>query len=154
MTKDASPGWRLIPPFWLMVAVGLMFALHHFAPVAHWIPRIVRWLGVLPMVAGVALVIACAVRFKRAGTTLVPHEQPTALVTDGPFRFSRNPIYLGMLVFLAGVAMALGSLTPFLVIPAFAAWIHALFIVPEERRLEAAFGDAYRDYARRVRAWL
>ena len=90
----------------------------------------------------------------RRGTTLHPFGEPTALVTDGPYRFSRNPLYLSLALLLLGAAVYLGSLTPFVVVPAFVWAINASFIRPEEAKLAAAFGDAYRDYCRRVRRWL
>jgi protein-S-isoprenylcysteine O-methyltransferase Ste14 len=93
-------------------------------------------------------------RFKRAGTTIRPFEDSSALVTDGLFAFSRNPIYLGAVVGLLGIFVVLGSLSPLAVIPPFVTIIRARFIAVEERMLEAAFGDAYRDYMKRVRRWI
>jgi protein-S-isoprenylcysteine O-methyltransferase Ste14 len=106
------------------------------------------------MVLGLTLVVAAATQFRRAGTPIHAFEQPTTLVTHGLYRYSRNPIYLGMIVLLTGVAVLLGSLSPFAAIPLFAVTIARRFIVSEESRLSAAFGDAYRQYLARTRRWL
>ena len=76
------------------------------------------------------------------------------LITGGLYRFSRNPIYLSMVVLLYGEAIVLGSLSPWLVPTAFAAAVSRLFIQCEEAMLTEKFGDPYRDYCRRVRRWL
>jgi protein-S-isoprenylcysteine O-methyltransferase Ste14 len=78
----------------------------------------------------------------------------SALVVDGPFRFTRNPVYLGMVLFLFGVGVLLGSLTPFLVIPLFALVIDRRFVRVEEAMLTKAFGPSYSAYQSRVRRWL
>ena len=75
-------------------------------------------------------------------------------MTEGPFRYSRNPMYLGFVLVLAGIGILLGSLTPLFVIPAFAALMDRQFIQMEEQMLRAAFGAKWQDYASRTRRWL
>jgi protein-S-isoprenylcysteine O-methyltransferase Ste14 len=113
-----------------------------------------RYAGIALIVAGLALALVAARHFKQSGTPLKPFSRSTALVTAGPYRFTRNPMYLGLAVVLVGVALALESLTPFFVIPVFVAIITAAFIVPEEAMLKERFGDAYTDFQGRVRRWL
>ncbi len=145
---------RLVPPAWLLLAIGLAVVLHRVAPIAQFIAGPWHWSGLLCLLPAAALAAPGARALLRRGTTINPFGDPTALVTDGPFRFSRNPLYLSLALLLLGVAVFLGSLTAFLAIPAFVGAINVLFIVPEEAKLAAAFGDAYRDYCRRVRRWL
>jgi protein-S-isoprenylcysteine O-methyltransferase Ste14 len=76
------------------------------------------------------------------------------LLTTGPFRVSRNPMYLGMAAALLGVAVTLGSATPFLVAPVFGVLLARRFIRPEEAALASRFGAAWTAYARRTRRWL
>jgi protein-S-isoprenylcysteine O-methyltransferase Ste14 len=85
---------------------------------------------------------------------VVPFSDATVLVTAGPYRFTRNPMYLGMAGILAGTAIWLGSITPWLVLPAFMRLIAERFIAPEEAMLERAFGSRYREYCAAVRRWL
>ena len=73
---------------------------------------------------------------------------------SGPYRFTRNPMYLGMTTALTGVAILLGTLTPFLLIPLFAAWIDFRFISREETMLVGTFGEEYERFRREVRRWI
>ena len=106
------------------------------------------------MVVSGALVLWVAGLFRRAGTTVKPFQEPSTLVLSGPFRLTRNPIYVGMVGGLLGLEVLLGSATPFLVVSVFAILIDRRFIRAEEASLEKTFGDAYREYKTRVRRWL
>ncbi|MEE9466160.1 MAG: PEMT/PEM2 methyltransferase family protein [Candidatus Neomarinimicrobiota bacterium] len=142
------------PPVYGLVSIAVMLALHNLLPVRLIIPESWHWLGVLLMALALILVTVISQMFKRRDTTIKPGEKSSALVTEGPYRFSRNPIYLGMVIFLAGFAIHLGSLTPWVLVPVFALAIQAAFIRMEEGMLEEAFGQAYREYRRRVRRWI
>jgi protein-S-isoprenylcysteine O-methyltransferase Ste14 len=106
------------------------------------------------MVLAIGLILWAAALFRRAGTNIRPYLPSTALVVSGPYRFTRNPMYLGMAGTLLGVAVFLGSITPFVVIFAFMGLIKERFILLEEAKLEAAFGSDYVQYKERVRRWL
>ena len=88
------------------------------------------------------------------GTAIHPLARSSFLVRSGPFRFSRNPIYLGMVLILSGAALALGSATPWLIIPVFIGVLAQQVIAGEERKLTAEFGAEYLEYCTRVRRWL
>jgi protein-S-isoprenylcysteine O-methyltransferase Ste14 len=92
--------------------------------------------------------------FARAGTTIKPYEQTHQLVEAGPFRFTRNPMYVGMVGMLVGLAVALGSPWPWLAALALALTLQRRFIRHEERALAASLGEPYEAYRRRVRRWL
>jgi protein-S-isoprenylcysteine O-methyltransferase Ste14 len=142
------------PPVYFLVALGLMALLDYVVPVLPLIVRPYRYAGAVFVALGLALAAWGALLFRRAGTGILPFSPATALVTRGPYRFTRNPMYLGMAAVLLGAALLMGSLTPFVVIPAFMALIADRFIVREEAMLETAFGAAYLDYKARVRRWL
>ena len=80
--------------------------------------------------------------------------ESTTLVTEGPYHYSRNPMYAGLALTLAGLALVLGSLSPLIVPPIFVWWITTRFIQKEEAMLEQRFGAQYLDYKQRVRRWL
>lgn len=143
-----------MPPILLLIAIVAMVVLHREWPVAHWATLPWTLFGLAPMCLGIGLAAWAARLFRKRGTTIRPGFESSVLVTTGPFRVSRNPMYLAMALLLAGIGLLMGSVTPLLVVPVFVALIHALFVRMEERMLEAAFGAEYAAYKRRVRAWL
>jgi protein-S-isoprenylcysteine O-methyltransferase Ste14 len=145
---------RILPPVYLLAALLAMFAVHRWLPLARLVDSPYRYAGVLPIACGLSLAVWCSRLFKRADTTIRPFEESSALVTSGPFAYSRNPIYVGLAVVLLGVAVLLGTLTPFLVIPVFVALIHSRFVLPEEAALAQLFGSQYAAYRDKVRRWL
>jgi len=148
------PRHRILPPIYFLSAIALMVALDRLVPLVTLIETPLTYLGWVLFALAIAVILAVDRRFKRAGTTIKPFERSSALVTDGPFAFSRNPIYLAMVVALFGIVLALGSLTPLAIIPPFVYIIRSRFIAVEERMLEDAFGEAYRAYCARVRRWI
>jgi protein-S-isoprenylcysteine O-methyltransferase Ste14 len=142
------------PPVYWLATVILMLALHFSIPIRQIVQGRFRFLGVLFLAAGLAVILWAAKIFDEAGTTIKPFEQSSALVVRGPYRFSRNPIYLSMVLGLIGIAVLAGSLTPFLVVPWFAIFIDRRFIRVEEAQLRQAFGSEYDTYTAKVRRWL
>lgn len=111
-------------------------------------------LGWLVAAGGVAIDIAAMRAMRRAKTTILPHRAASHLVTDGPFAFSRNPIYLGNTMVMIGLGLILGN-GWFLALAIVAALlVHKLAVQPEERHLEQRFGKRFRDYSRKVRRWI
>ena len=143
-----------IPPVYFLVALGAMALLHAAVPVLPLFVAPYRYAGIVVIALALGFAAWGALLFRRAGTGIVPFSPATALVTRGPYRFTRNPMYLGMAGTLLGAAILMGSLTPFVVIPAFMAVIAERFISREEAMLEQAFGSAYLEYKARVRRWL
>jgi len=130
-----------------------MIALHMLVPVVQLFTFPWRLLGAGPVVVGLVLNVWADRLFKRAGTAVKPFEPSVSLVLTGPFLFTRNPMYLGMVLLLTGIAVGLGSATPWLVIPVFVWQVTQRFIVAEERKLEVAFGHQYLEYKAKVRLW-
>ena len=145
---------RLIPPVYFFLALLAMAALHWALPIARVIPLPVSYLGGLLIIAGLWLLGHAFRGFTKAGTPIVPFERSTALVTSGSYRLTRNPMYVGMVIILCGLAMLLGTAGPWLPIPFFVWIIRANFILGEERFLEELLGQQYLAYKSRVRRWL
>lgn len=143
-----------VPPVFFLLAICAAIAAHRFLPVLQIIPRPWHYGGALLIVIGVAMAAISAGAFRRAGTPVVPFTQSTSLVTSGFYRYTRNPMYLGMVVALLGIDVMLGSLAPFLVTPVFALIIHRRFILREEAMLEGIFGDEYLAFKQRIPRWL
>jgi protein-S-isoprenylcysteine O-methyltransferase Ste14 len=97
---------------------------------------------------------AAMLHFRRARTSMVPMKPSTALVTSGPYRLTRNPMYVGMAVLYAALALALGVIWALAVLPIVILAVDRLVIAREEPYLKRKFGDRYLEYKRRVRRWL
>jgi protein-S-isoprenylcysteine O-methyltransferase Ste14 len=154
MAHGAGSPRRLIPPVYFLVALALMGFFHAVTPVARILVEPYRYAGLVIAALALGIAVWAALELRRAGTPLHPFDEPRALVTTGPYEHTRNPIYLAMAGVLLGAALYMGSITPFLVIPAFVAVITDRFIRDEETRLRASFGAEYDAYQARVRRWL
>jgi len=154
MSEEPKAGKPVYPPTYFMASVLLMIGLHFLAPVKQLIGSPYRYLGLVPLAAGLTLNVWGSRLFDRSGTTIKPFETSSSLVVRGPYRISRNPMYLGMVFSLLGVGTLAGSLTPLAVVPVFGYLIDRRFIRPEEAMLEQAFGSRYATYRERVRRWM
>jgi protein-S-isoprenylcysteine O-methyltransferase Ste14 len=112
------------------------------------------WLGALLFVLALALAIWALDTITRAGSNVPTNRPTTTIVESGPYRFTRNPIYLGMFGGLLGLAIAFDNLWLLLMLVPFALVIRYGVVAREETYLERKFGDVYRGYRRRVRRWL
>jgi len=113
-------------------------------------------IGVICGLFGVILILCGVVRFRKNNTTVNPMTpaQTSLLVTNGIYRFTRNPMYLGMLFVLIGWAMALFTFSSWLFIPVFIWYMNQFQIKPEEQMLRKQFGQTYEAYLARVRRWI
>jgi len=139
---------------WLVSSILVAAALHFGLPLVRFQSDLVRIFGAVLLLFGMFMTASAAGAFKRAGTPVIPFETSTALVTAGWFRFTRNPMYLGMVLMLIGTGVALGSVGALLPLPVFIAIIQTQFIRGEEQMLTGIFGQQYTDYQARVRRWL
>ncbi|MGJ7032856.1 methyltransferase family protein [Niabella hirudinis] len=145
---------RVPPPVYVLLAIILMVLLDRYFPVLRWLESPYRYSGILLIVAGFLLSAAGSILFRKLGTRLRPGAKATTLVTGGPFRFTRNPMYLGLVTILTGVGIVLGTLTPLVIIPMIILLLHVRFILREEQWMESWFGVPYLNYKKKVRRWL
>jgi protein-S-isoprenylcysteine O-methyltransferase Ste14 len=110
--------------------------------------------GVLLISLGAMIALAGVRRFRRAGTTVLPFGGTSELVISGVYRFTRNPMYLGMTLAYAGATLLLNSVWCALFLPAVLMSIYVLVVRPEERYLSQKFGDQYTRYTAKVRRWI
>jgi protein-S-isoprenylcysteine O-methyltransferase Ste14 len=152
--RHSATGGRPFPLFYVFLSLIGMTILHFALPGTAVAPFPWNFLGLIPLLLGVALNLAADRVFRGAGTTVKPFQVSTVLLTTGVFRISRNPMYLGMLLILLGVALLMGSSTPFVLVILFGILVDALFIEIEERMLAERFGESWVAYRAKVRRWL
>jgi protein-S-isoprenylcysteine O-methyltransferase Ste14 len=145
---------KIIPPVYLMFILTLMWVMNHYFPIFQHTRPPVAYSGIILVFFGIAMVAISAGMFKLAGTGLEPFDEATRLITGGFFRYTRNPMYMGMFLMLFGVAVLLGSVGALLPVPVFVLIIRNNFVLGEERFMEATFGQQYRDYKAEVRRWV
>jgi protein-S-isoprenylcysteine O-methyltransferase Ste14 len=146
---------RIPPPLVALLCALAMYGLARLVPTWLWVLPYAGAMAACTVVAGIAIAIAGVHAFRTHRTTVNPlhPEKTTAVVTTGIYRHTRNPMYLGMLVVLLGIAIWLGSAVAPLMLPVFVLYLTRFQIVPEERALLAKFGSQYVDYMLRVRRW-
>lgn len=154
MTDAERPKIIVFPPVIFVVVCGAGLLLHRLLPWGLAPSPLLRGIGIGVALAGLFIVFAAAGTFRRSGTTARPNQPAKALVARGPYAFSRNPMYLALCLLNLGVAFWVAGLFPLLMTGVLAAALHYGAILPEERHLEAKFGDAYREYTRTVRRWI
>jgi protein-S-isoprenylcysteine O-methyltransferase Ste14 len=147
---------RIPPPLVGLCIAAAMWGLSSFAPAFPVPPSLRQVLTGVLVIAGLACDLLGILAFRRLRTTVNPlHPQnASALATDGIYRFTRNPMYFGMLLLLTAWAVHLSSLWPFLGPVAFVLFIGRFQIEPEERALRERFGESWMAYSARVRRWL
>lgn len=128
--------------------------LHFIFPIVQLVHPPYIFIGIIPVVAGTVIHIWSDAIFKRRGTNAKPFEMPSELIMEGPFAYSRNPMYIGMVMSLLGLSMLLGSLAAFLAPITMFITLNIVFIPFEEIVLEKTFGRKYKAYKNRVRRWL
>lgn len=137
------------------VAFALGAAVHHFFPLPEQpIGRSAFLAGVVLLVIGVSMGVSLAISFLVCRTTLNPFAEPSQFVARGPYRISRNPMYLTLVITYLGGALMLGSVWPLLTLLAPVVILSRIVIPFEEAHMLSRFGDDYRDYRGRVRRWL
>ncbi len=143
-----------LPPTYLIVSIVAMVGFHLLWPGMQLLPFPWNLFGILFLAIGCFLNLTADAAFKKRQTTVKPSETSSALVTDGVFRVTRNPMYLGFVLILVGIGLFMGSLTPFAVIPLLGVLMDVMFIRAEERMLEEEFGDRWVRYKDETRRWV
>lgn len=145
------PGVLAPPPLIYAVFLAIGWLTRGLLPL---LPPEVVWIGAGIAVVGIALALWGRTTMLRAGTNINPYQPATALVTSGPFAWTRNPLYVSLTLFYAGLALVARSGTALLLLPVVLIIMDVGVIRREERYLEAKFGEAYRAYRGRVRRWV
>jgi protein-S-isoprenylcysteine O-methyltransferase Ste14 len=153
-TQPDNPGVIARPPLLYLGALAVGLALHYVWPLAPWNGPGRSIAGLALIALGAALLFACLRRFRGAGTNVQTSQPTTALVTSGPYRYSRNPIYIGLSAIYLGIAVLVDSAAVAVLLVPVLLLIRYGVIAREEAYLERKFGDEYRRYRQTTRRWL
>jgi protein-S-isoprenylcysteine O-methyltransferase Ste14 len=143
------------PPLAWGLAIVAGLALDWVRPLPFLPPGLpAGWLGTIVFILALTLAVSAIMTISRAGSNVPTNRPTTTIVERGPYRFTRNPIYLGMFLGLVGLAIAFDNLWLLLMLVPFALVIRYGVVAREEAYLERKFGDVYGGYRSRVRRWL
>lgn len=145
---------KIIPPILFLFCIISMIGLNYLVPIQQWIATPYNLIGIIILVIGLFMVISTSKRFRKVKTQIHTFKKPNKLVKDGLFQVSRNPIYLGFMTALLGIAILLGSAAAFIPACIFFLIANFWYIPFEEKNMETIFGQDYRFYKRNVRRWL
>ena len=152
--RPDNPGVRVPPPALYALAVFVGYLLNQRWPLPIGGGASVQALAWLLFGAWLVLTVSSIGNFRRSRTSIVPIRPATTLVIAGPYRFTRNPMYVGLAVLTVALGLFLDSWWPILLLVPVLFVVRAFVIAPEERYLERRFGADYVAYTRRVRRWL
>ena len=142
------------PPLWYAAGLLAGWLISVRFPI-HILPDAVRWaVGAFCVLVGLAFVAPAVASFARAKTSVLPIRPTTALVQAGPYRLTRNPMYVGLAFAFAGIALIVDWVWALAMLPIVLAIVYVAAIKPEEHFLEGTFGPDYAAYRSRVRRWL
>ena len=145
---------KIHPPILLLIHIFVSFLLNWLLPLPFDFPEVLVWIGYALVVIGLGLAASAVNQLMRAHTTLDPHGSVTAIVTSGPYGFSRNPIYLGFVCLLIGFSFIFRNYWGLILAPVLMTSLYLLVIQHEEVYLEKKFGEGYTSYKSQVRRWL
>ena len=145
---------KIIPPVLFAICIVVMVGLWLVFPIIQFVTFPISLVGILPLVAGLGIAKRGSDIFEKTGTNIETFDDPDILVTDGLYRISRNPMYLGFLVALLGVAIVLGNFSSILVVIGFFVITDRWYINFEEDVMAKKFGDRYAEYKAKTRRWL
>ena len=142
------------PPVVFVFPFALGKALQWIIPIfaIPWVAGIS--LGFVCIIPAIIILIAARKAFREHRTTMLPNHRSRKLLVKGPFRYTRNPLYLGIILLYAGLAFGTGSVWSLLFLPLVIIWLYYVAIFPEEKNLEQQFGEEYIRYKKSVRRWL
>ena len=149
MTREKGP----MPPVIILIAILFQIALHKLLPIMIIFEKM-YWIGIVMGFLGFFIFTGSALLFRINKTTMIPFQDPSFLITNGIYKCTRNPMYLGMLFVQFGIAIYFGSISPFIIPFLFIPIMNSRIIQHEEVMLEKQFGESYIIFKNSVRRWI
>ena len=149
LTREKGP----MPPVIILIAILFQIALHKLLPIMIIFEKM-YWIGIVMGFLGFFIFTGSALLFRINKTTMIPFQDPSFLITNGIYKYTRNPMYLGMLFIQFGIAIYFGSISPFIIPFLFIPIMNSRIIQHEEVMLEKQFGESYIFFNNSVRRWI
>ncbi|MEW9699545.1 isoprenylcysteine carboxylmethyltransferase family protein [Paenibacillus sp. SI8] len=154
MKKSAETKMYLLPPQLFLVCCIGMLMLRIYYPVIIWLSLPYNLIGLMLIGLGLILSIWGSRTFSKNQTNIHTFKEPDKLIVEGLYKYSRNPMYLGFLVSLAGIFILLGAVSPILLLFTFLIIVNRWYIKSEEKNMTAKFGRDYLQYKDSTRRWI
>jgi protein-S-isoprenylcysteine O-methyltransferase Ste14 len=145
---------KIMSPTYLLIFLILSIVFHLIVPIKSVIVKPYNLLGIIFISIGIWFNIQTDNLFRKNETTVKPEGETSVLIISGPFKYSRHPMYLGMLLITIGMGILLGSIASFLPSLSFSLVLEFIFVRFEEDKLEKVFGQEYIKYKKKVRSWI
>ena len=149
LTREKGP----MPPVIILIAILFQIALHKLLPIMIIFEKM-DWIGIVMGFLGFFISTGSILLFRINKTTMIPFQDPSFLITNGIYKYTRNPMYLGMLFVQFGIAIYFGSISPFIIPFLFIPIMNSRIIQHEEVMLEKQFGESYIIFKNSVRRWI
>jgi len=149
LTREKGP----MPPVIILIAILFQIALHKLLPIMIIFEKM-YWIGIVMGFLGFFIFTGSTLLFRINKTTMIPFQDPSFLITNGIYKYTRNPMYLGMLFVQFGIAIYFGSISPFIISFLFIPIMNSRIIQHEEVMLEKQFGESYIIFKNSVRRWI
>jgi protein-S-isoprenylcysteine O-methyltransferase Ste14 len=149
MTREKGP----MPPVIILIAILFQIALHKLLPIMIIFEKM-YWIGIVAGFLGFFISTGSTLLFRINKTTMIPFQDSSFLITNGIYKYTRNPMYLGMLFVQFGIAIYFGSISPFIIPFLFIPIMNSRIIQHEELMLEKQFGESYMIFKNSVRRWI
>ena len=149
LTREKGP----MPPVIILIAILFQITLHKLLPIMIIFEKM-YWIGIVMGFLGFFIFTGSALLFRINKTTMIPFQDPSFLITNGIYKYTRNPMYLGMLFVQFGIAIYFGSISPFIIPFLFIPIMNSRIIQHEEVMLEKQFGESYIIFKNSVRRWI
>ena len=145
---------KIKPPYIAFTLLFLSWLANYLFPQFRFIYGTYRYIGILGFVFGLSITFSAFYVFKKSKTPIMPGQKPTFMVAAGPYKFTRNPMYLGVTIALLGATIFFGNLLSLLSPIIFFFIINYYFVPMEEKLMEELFGKKYIEYKKKVRRWI
>lgn len=145
---------KIIPPFLFLFCILIMVTIRNLIVLKEIIPNQIKYAGIAIIIVGILITIIVRKGFEKINIEIHTFKKPRKLVTNGLFKFSRNPIYLGFTISLIGVWVLLGTILPIIGILIFIVVTNNYYIPYEGKIMEKVFGNEYKEYKSKVRRWI